>query len=156
MPSDEEVGALLGLTAERVASYRRHVVPSRSLEQPLQPGALRDNPMVWADKLVAADTEDGAGDASGGVREDINAALGTLQPRERNVVRMRYGLHRPDGQAMSLHDISAAYGLSKERIRQIEEAALGKLRLPWRRTLLRAEALLDGGPESASEPELAG
>ena len=79
----------------------------------------------------------------------------TLQPRERNVVRMRYGLHRPDGQSMSLHDISAAYGLSKERIRQIEEAALGKLRLPWRRTLLRAEALLDGLPEPAGELELA-
>lgn len=155
LPSDEEVGALLGLPAERVASCRRQMVPSRSLEQPLQPGAQRDNPLLWGDKLVSNDADEGAADALGGVREDINAALGTLQPRERNVVRMRYGLHRPDGQAMSLHDISAAYGLSKERIRQIEEAALGKLRLPWRRTLLRAEALLDGLPEPAGERELA-
>ena len=156
LPSDEEVGALLGLPAERVAACRRQMMPSRSLEQPLQPGSDWKNPMLWGDRLVHADADEGAADALGGVRADINAALGTLQPRERNVVRMRYGLHRPDGQAMSLHDISAAYGLSKERIRQIEEAALGKLRLPWRRTLLRAGALLDGLPEPASALELAG
>ena len=150
------MGALLGLPAERVATCRRQMMPSRSLEQPIYPAAERKNPLLWADRLAADDADEGARDALAGVRADINAALGTLQPRERNVVRMRYGLHRPDGQSMSLHDISAAYGLSKERIRQIEEAALGKLRLPWRRTLLRAEALLDGLPEPAGELELAG
>lgn len=39
---------------------------------------------------------------------------------------------------MSLGDVSAAYGVTKERVRQIEERALSKLRLPWRRALLRA------------------
>ena len=41
---------------------------------------------------------------------------------------MRYGLHRADGRGMTLGDLSAAYGVSKERIRQLEEAALRKLR----------------------------
>lgn len=58
-------------------------------------------------------------------------------------MRMRYGLHRPNGQAMSLKDVSIAYGLSTERIRQIEDTALCRLRTPWRRTLLRS-----GGPEA--------
>ncbi len=44
------------------------------------------------------------------------------------VIRMRYGLHRQDGRGMTLSDLSAAYGLTKERIRQLEESALQKLR----------------------------
>ena len=44
------------------------------------------------------------------------------------ILRMRYGLHRPDGQGMTLSDVSAAYGITKERIRQLEELAMYKLR----------------------------
>ena len=44
------------------------------------------------------------------------------------ILRMRYGLHRPDGQGMTLADVSAAYGVTKERIRQLEELAMYKLR----------------------------
>ena len=44
------------------------------------------------------------------------------------ILRMRYGLHRPDGQGMTLADVSAAYGITKERIRQLEELAMYKLR----------------------------
>ncbi len=55
------------------------------------------------------------------------AALQALPPRERNVIRLRFGLH-DRGNGLPLHDIAAAYGLCKERIRQIEDAALSKLR----------------------------
>ncbi|KAK9840772.1 hypothetical protein WJX81_003904 [Elliptochloris bilobata] len=150
-PSDEEVGALLGLPPARVAAYRRHVIPARSLEQPVQPGVERRDPLLWADKLVADDVDESSALAGGGMREDINAALSTLPPRERNVVRMRYGLHRTDGQSMNLHEVSAAYGLSKERIRQIEETAMSKLRLPWRRTLLSAPSAYSGEQDVAGE-----
>ena len=44
------------------------------------------------------------------------------------ILRMRYGLHRPDGQGMTLSDVSAAYGCTKERVRQLEELAMFKLR----------------------------
>lgn len=44
------------------------------------------------------------------------------------VIRMRYGLHTQDGRGMTLGDLSAAYGLTKERIRQLEDSALHKLR----------------------------
>jgi RNA polymerase primary sigma factor len=72
------------------------------------------------------------------IREDINAVLHTLPSRERNVIRMRYGLNSPEGKIMTLNDLSMRYGLTRERIRQIEDKALTKLRRPWRVDLLRS------------------
>lgn len=60
------------------------------------------------------------------LKEDIDSVLSGLSLRERNVLRYRYGLHTD---AVSLADLSAAYGLSKERLRQIGEVALSKLQL---------------------------
>jgi RNA polymerase sigma factor (sigma-70 family) len=71
------------------------------------------------------------------IEDDVNAALGTLLPRERNVLRLRYGMHdKEEGLSMTLCDVSAAYGLSKERIRQIEDRAITKLKVPWRTRIL--------------------
>ena len=64
--------------------------------------------------------------------------LSTLPPRERNIIRMRYGLAREDGRVMNLSDIGATYGLTRERIRQIEEKALRKLKRPSSRRILRS------------------
>ena len=61
----------------------------------------------------------------------LDAVLETLAPRERNVLRMRYGL-RAGGEGMSLSDIATKYGLSRERVRQIETHAIDKLRHPLR------------------------
>jgi len=64
------------------------------------------------------------------LREDLDAVLHTLLPRERNILRMRYGLQTLDGRVMTLVDISEAYGVTRERVRQIELKALRKLRNP--------------------------
>lgn len=66
------------------------------------------------------------------LQEDLNAVLSTLAPRERNVLRMHYGLMANDGEEMTLTDIGTTYGLSRERIRQIESTAIDKLRHPLR------------------------
>ena len=68
---------------------------------------------------------------------DLNELLMTLLPRERNVLRMRYGLHDKKGTCMTFNDIGAAYGLSNERVRQIEDKALSKLKDPGRRRVLQ-------------------
>ena len=77
------------------------------------------------------------------VREELELVLETLAPRERNVVRMYYGMH--DGEAMRLNEIGETYGLSRERIRQIQSAAIDKLRHPVRARPLAEHA--DGGWE---------
>jgi RNA polymerase primary sigma factor len=66
------------------------------------------------------------------LQEDLNAVLLTLAPRERNVLRMHYGLMAKNGEEMTLVDIGDTYGLSRERIRQIESSAIAKLRHPLR------------------------
>jgi RNA polymerase primary sigma factor len=66
------------------------------------------------------------------LQEDLNTVLSTLAPRERNVLRMHYGLMANDGEEMTLKDIGTTYGLSRERIRQIESTAIDKLRHPMR------------------------
>ena len=64
--------------------------------------------------------------------------LGTLEEREQAVIRMRYGLD--DGQPRTLDQIGRRFGLSRERVRQIERETMAKLRLGERADRLRAYA----------------
>lgn len=69
------------------------------------------------------------------LRERIEAVLATLTPREARVLRMRYGLN--DNQPHTLEEVGQKFGLTRERIRQIENKALHRLRHPRRARLLR-------------------
>ena len=67
--------------------------------------------------------------------EQVHNALGQLSRREREVLEMRFGLK--DGQAHTLEEVGQAFGVTRERIRQIEAKALRKLRHPIRSRKLR-------------------
>ena len=60
------------------------------------------------------------------MRKDVNAALASLDPREREILTLRFGLQ--DGQARTLEELAAQLGISRERVRQIETRALARLR----------------------------
>lgn len=70
------------------------------------------------------------------LREVANAALKTLSPREQEIVRMRYGLNE-SGKEYTLQEVGEMFQVTRERIRQIEEKALVKLRSPYRSSKLR-------------------
>merc|ERR1712176_946724 len=70
------------------------------------------------------------------LQEDVDAVLKMLPPRERNILRMRFGLTPIDDMCLSLVDIGAAYGLTRERVRQMEARALNKLRQPELKVVL--------------------
>ena len=72
------------------------------------------------------------------MKQDVDKVLEGLPLRERNILRCRYGLHTD---VVSLHELSQAYGLSKERIRQISDVALAKLQ---KRQASNGEGLVDG------------
>jgi RNA polymerase primary sigma factor len=69
------------------------------------------------------------------LQEQLHAVLGTLSEREAGVVSLRFGL--ADGQPKTFDEIGKVYGVTRERIRQIESKAMYKLRHPSRSNLLR-------------------
>lgn len=60
------------------------------------------------------------------MRRHVRNLLSVLGPRERQIIRLRYGIH--DGECKSLSEISVVFGVSKERVRQVESRALVKLK----------------------------
>lgn len=69
------------------------------------------------------------------LREQLDKVLGTLTPREREILELRYGL--ADGRERTLEDVGKIFNVTRERIRQIQEKALRKLRHPARSKKLR-------------------
>ncbi|MFG2094411.1 RNA polymerase sigma factor [Streptomyces sp. NPDC048612] len=122
-PTPEEVAAHLDLTGERVSEVLRLAQEPVSLHAPV--GEEED---VSLGDLI----EDG--DAASPVesaaflllREHLDAVLSTLGERERKVVQLRYGL--ADGRPRTLEEIGRIFGVTRERIRQIESKTLNKLR----------------------------
>jgi len=85
------------------------------------------------------------------LQDDVDAVLKMLPPRERNILRMRFGLTPIDDMCLSLVDIGAAYGLTRERVRQMEARALNKLRQPRLSTKLKKYIEPEG--QIGSDPE---
>ena len=123
-PSANELADTTGLSHAQVGEMLALERAPQSLEQPLR-GAEEELGVfgeLLADPL-AADAYDQLLDNS--EIEQIRALLGSMNDRERMILRARYGL---DGPEQSLRDIGERIGLSAERVRQIEQRALGKLR----------------------------
>ncbi|HEY7426467.1 MAG TPA: sigma-70 family RNA polymerase sigma factor [Gemmataceae bacterium] len=126
-PTVEEIAAVLGVTAEETQSLRvvsRHPV---SLHEPLG----GDGERALEDFLDDPDaTNPGQQVDQHLLRERIAEVLRSLTPREREVIELRFGLR--DGQPRTLEEVARAYGITRERIRQIEARGLLKLRQPLR------------------------
>jgi RNA polymerase primary sigma factor len=130
-PSVEEIAAALGVSTEETQSLRvvsRHPV---SLHEPLG----GDGERALEDFLDDPDaTNPGKAVDQHLLRERIGEVLRSLTPREREVIELRFGLR--DGHPRTLEEVARAYGITRERIRQIEARGLLKLRQPVRRERL--------------------
>jgi RNA polymerase primary sigma factor len=126
-PTVEEIAASLGVTPEETRSLRvvsRHPV---SLHEPLG----GDGERALSDFLDDRSTiNPGETVDQHLLRERIAEVLRSLTPREREVIELRFGLK--DGQPKTLDEVARAYGITRERIRQIEARGLIKLRQPLR------------------------
>jgi RNA polymerase primary sigma factor len=69
------------------------------------------------------------------MREKLNEALNTLSPREAEILRLRFGLY--DGTIYTLEQLGNTFGITRERVRQIEKKAIVKLRHPKRSATLK-------------------
>jgi RNA polymerase primary sigma factor len=126
-PTVEEIGAVLDIKPEEVQSLRvvgRHPV---SLHEPLGGDGERALEDFLGDPDAASPSH--AVDRNL-LKERIAEVLRSLAPREREVIELRFGLR--DGHPRTLDEVAKAYGITRERIRQIEARGLLKLRQPLR------------------------
>ncbi|MDX3239738.1 RNA polymerase sigma factor [Streptomyces sp. ME03-5709C] len=122
-PTAEEVGAHLGIPPERVSEVLRLAQEPVSLQAP----AGEEEDVAFGDLIEDGDAASPVESASFLLlREHLEAVLSTLGERERRVVQLRYGL--ADGRPRTLEEIGRIFGVTRERIRQIESKTLGKLR----------------------------
>ena len=131
-PSNEELGEEMGLTPDKVREVITFAQTPISLETPI--GEEEDSHLGdFVEDRLAASPADVASMTM--LHMDIEVILDTLTPRERRVLQLRFGLI--DGHERTLEEVGRRFGVTRERIRQIEAKAVRKLRHPSRSKLLR-------------------
>ena len=132
-PNIEELAAELDLPPKKIEDALRHQSRSLSVDEPF--GDEDDNNLldVLADAADVAPDDELVGES---VKSDIERALSRLAPREAEITRLYFGIGREN--PMTLEEIGQEYELTRERVRQIKEKALRKLRQKHRREELVA------------------
>ena len=131
-PSNEEIGKEIGMSEKRVTELMQSSGDTVSLETPVGDEDGSNLGDFVADDANAS-TEEKA--ESVFLREEIDQMLQGLNPREREVIILRFGLE--SGHPMTLEEVGKRFKVTRERIRQIETAALRKLRNPSRSSKIR-------------------
>ena len=131
-PTAEEIAAEMDISVERVREIMKIAQEPVSLETPI--GEEEDSHL--GDFIEDQDALAPADQASFLLlKEQLEEVLSTLTPREMRVLRLRFGLD--DGRARTLEEVGQSFGVTRERIRQIEAKALRKLRHPSRSKKLK-------------------
>jgi RNA polymerase primary sigma factor len=130
-PTEEEIATRMEMTIEKLRFIAKSAQLPISLETPI--GKEEDSRLG---DFIESDGETPEDQVSKSLlREDLESVLDTLSPRERDVLRLRYGLD--DGRMKTLEEIGQIFNVTRERIRQIEAKALRKLRHPNRNSILK-------------------
>ena len=126
-PTDEEIAKKLGITVDKVREVYKISQDPVSLETPIGEeddshlgDFIRDERTMGPEEYATVEM----------LKEELKGVLSTLTEREEKVLRLRFGLD--DGQCRTLEEVGQIFGVTRERIRQIEAKALRKLRHPSR------------------------
>jgi RNA polymerase primary sigma factor len=131
-PTLDELGIELEMTPERVVEVQKYGREPVSLDTPLG----EDGDSEFGDLIEDSEAiQPGEAADFTMLQEQLHSVLGTLSEREAGVVSMRFGL--TNGQPQTLEEVGKVYGVTRERIRQIESKTMSKLRHPSRSNLLR-------------------
>lgn len=134
--TDDELAAESGIPKEKISDLLDHSRDPVSLDMPV--GTDEEAPLGdFIEDSEATDAENSV--IASLLHTDVRSVLATLDDREQQVIRLRFGLD--DGQPHTLDQIGKAFGLSRERVRQIEREVMGKLRQGDRAERLRAYAV---------------
>ncbi|MCW5853951.1 MAG: sigma-70 family RNA polymerase sigma factor [Anaerolineae bacterium] len=131
-PTPEEIAAVVGLPAHKVQRALKVSRRSLSLEKPVGEEGDSELGEFIEDESSPSPSESAAQRM---LREQLEEMFMSLSPREARILEMRFGLR--DGHSYTLKETGQKFGLTRERIRQIEQEALAKLRQPGRSSKLR-------------------
>ena len=131
-PTVEEIAAKVDMTPDKVREIQRISQEPLSLETPV--GEEDDSYLGDFVADESAVSPDGAAERER-LKEEIERALDELNDREQQVMRLRFGLD--DGQVRTLEEVGKTFGVTRERIRQIESKTISKLKHPTRSQRLR-------------------
>ena len=131
-PTMEEIAAELGLPVEKIIEANRTAADTLSLDTP-----VGDEEDTSIGSFVEDERTPGPADATSNalLAEALKEILDTLTEREADVLRMRFGMY--DGRTHTLEEVGQIFGVTRERIRQIENKAIRKLRHPSRAKKIR-------------------
>ena len=132
-PTDEDLAEAMEVSVDDIKTYKSYMTDVTSLD--IQVGDDDDGTTIASfieDEKNISPEKNAVQIAE---REMLNAVLDTLTAREQDIIRQRFGLD--DNVPKTLEEVGKSYGLTKERIRQIENKALMKLRQPSRARMLR-------------------
>ena len=132
-PTVEEIAAELNLPVEKIIEANRTAADTLSLDTP-----VGDEEDTSIGSFVEDERTPGPADATSNamLAEALKEILDTLTEREADVLRMRFGMF--DGRTHTLEEVGQNFGVTRERIRQIEQKALNKLKHPTRARKLRS------------------
>lgn len=131
-PTESEIAEYCDITLEKLRATRVNMQAALPLDSPL---SGMDDGLCLSDIIESQDESPEDRVESSLLRDDLEHVVNSLTPRERDIVRMRYGLD--DGRAKTLEEIGRVFAVTKERVRQIETKALRKLRHPYRSAVLK-------------------
>ena len=131
-PTVEEIAKELGLPVEKIIEANRTAADTLSLDTP-----VGDEEDTSLGSFVEDERTPGPADATSNalLAEALKEILDTLTEREADVLRMRFGMY--DGRTHTLEEVGQIFGVTRERIRQIENKAIRKLRHPSRAKKIR-------------------
>jgi len=123
--TDQELAQVLEMEVERIEQARSAIPRTSSLDKPIG----EDGESTIGDLLPDPQSDEVVDQAvTGAIRDQIRRSLENLTERERGVLMLRFGLGEENKQPQTLAEIAEFYGISRERVRQIEKEALAKLR----------------------------
>ena len=130
-PTNEEIAKIMNVPVEKIEEMKKTDIVPTSLDVTIN----EEDDSYLKDFIPSTDPGPEAINFNNSLRESLIEVLSFLTPRERKVLEYRYGIN--GGKSMTLEEIGAIFGVTRERIRQVESKALRKLKHPSRAKYLK-------------------